>query len=281
MTLSRITTDLLDSARSETRGVVRYKLLGAFEVSGIRDCTPAAPKLRSVLALLLLQANRVVNLDTLIDELWGPDPPKSAVTIVQTYIYHLRKIFVAEHLDPVAQRLIATRQPGYLFHTQPEQVDADVFDFAALTGSFTARDGREPFASAVANAMASAATFDVPREGGGSGGGPSSPVFRPRRPDPVEVAARLRGPRTGRRGVNIHPTPGIGFPPMSRPSSNSQGCSAWNSWNESLDRTCAPTRSATRRTNASPRPMAPAGGETNSPWATASSKMGRSSASMR
>ena len=38
------------------------------------------------------------------------------------------------------------------------------------------------------------------------------------------VAARLLGPRMGRRGVKIHPTPGTGFPPMSRPSSNSQGC---------------------------------------------------------
>ena len=90
------------------------------------------------------------------------------------------------------------------------------------------------------------------------------------------MTARLRGPRTGSRGVKIQPMPGIGFPPMSRPSSKSQGCSAWNSWNESLERTWAPTRSATRSTKASPRPMAPAGGDTSSPWATASSKMARS-----
>src|SRR5580704_556119 len=71
------------------------------------------------------------------------------------------------------------------------------------------------------------------------------------------VAARLLGPRMGRRGVKIHPTPGTGFPPMSRPSSNSQGCWPWNSWKESLERTTAPVRSAMRRTKASPRPMAP------------------------
>ena len=42
--------------------------------------------------------------------------------------------------------------------------------------------------------------------------------------------------------MKIHPIPGIGFPPMSRPSSNNQGCSAWNSWKESLERTWASTR---------------------------------------
>ena len=88
------------------------------------------------------------------------------------------------------------------------------------------------------------------------------------------VAARLLGPRMGRRGVKIHPTPGTGLPPIRRPSSKSHGCSPWNSWNESLDSTMAPVRSAMRSTNASPRPMAPAGGEMTSPlsiaWRTSS-----------
>ncbi len=83
------------------------------------------------------------------------------------------------------------------------------------------------------------------------------------------VAARLLGPRMGRRGVKIHPTPGTGFPPISRPSSKSQGCSPWNSWKESLERTVAPVRSAMRNTKASPRPMAPAGGEMISPLSMA------------
>ena len=85
----------------------------------------------------------------------GPDPPKSAVTIVQTYIYHLRKIFVAEQLDPVAQRLIATRQPGYLFHTQPEQVDADIFDRLVRHGRDSMEGGHpRPAAASLGQALA-------------------------------------------------------------------------------------------------------------------------------
>jgi DNA-binding SARP family transcriptional activator len=110
-----------------------FRLLGTFEVTSVfnstgRNCTPQAPKLRSVLALLLLQANRVVQIDTIIEELWGPNPPRSAITIVQTYVYQLRKIFAACKLDPPGRTLLATRPTGYLFQTEPGQVDAEVFE---------------------------------------------------------------------------------------------------------------------------------------------------------
>ncbi len=42
----------------------------------------------------------------------------------------------------------------------------------------------------------------------------------------LRVDLRLFGPRTGRRGVKIQPTPGTGLPPTRRPSSNSHGCSS-------------------------------------------------------
>ncbi len=94
------------------------------------------------------------------------------------------------------------------------------------------------------------------------------------------TASRLRGPRTGWRGLKIHPTPGTGVPPRRRPRSNNQGCSPWNSWNESFDSTVPSTFSATRSKNASPRPMAPAGGWTYSPRNAACSKRGSSEGSI-
>ena len=95
------------------------------------------------------------------------------------------------------------------------------------------------------------------------------------------VAARLLGPRMGRRGVKIQPTPGTGLPPIRRPSSKSHGCSPWNSWKESLDSTVAPVRSAMRSTKASPRPIAPAGGEITSPLSMASRTASRSASDTR
>lgn len=105
-----------------------FRLLGAFEITSSRTCTPRAPKLRSVLALLLVQANRIVPKDTIIEELWGPDPPQRAMAIVQTYVYQLRKIFAEEKLDPPGTPLLETRPPGYLIHAEPGQVDAEVFE---------------------------------------------------------------------------------------------------------------------------------------------------------
>jgi SARP family transcriptional regulator, regulator of embCAB operon len=107
----------------------QFKVLGTLEVvDGSRTSTPSPPKIRSVLALLLLRANRIVSVESLIEELWGPDPPRSAVTTVQTYIYHLRRRFAAERLDPPGGQLIATKPAGYLIWASPEQVDAVVFE---------------------------------------------------------------------------------------------------------------------------------------------------------
>jgi hypothetical protein len=39
----------------------------------------------------------------------------------------------------------------------------------------------------------------------------------------ARVTMRLFAPRTGARGAKIHPMPGTGLPPTSRPSSNSHG----------------------------------------------------------
>jgi len=152
-----------------------FKLLGVFEVtsdangalSAGRSATPRAPKVRGVLALLLLQANRVVHVETIIEELWGPNPPRSAVTIVQTYIYHLRKIFAAENLDPPGKPLLATRSPGYLLHAEPEQVDAEVFERLVQEGrDLKEKDRPRQAAAALSRALGmwtGPALADVPQ----------------------------------------------------------------------------------------------------------------------
>src|SRR5438105_2188760 len=72
---------------------IRFRILGPLEVEvdGV-DVTPAAPKLRQVLALLLCRPNRPVQAHELIDELWGDASPASAMATIQTYVYKLRKV---------------------------------------------------------------------------------------------------------------------------------------------------------------------------------------------
>lgn len=85
-----------------------------------QDATPTAQKQRQVLSLLLMRDSQVVPLSTLIEELWHDTPPRSAVTIVQTYVLSLRKK-IAEHLGvcqaKVATDLLRTSNKGYMFNT--------------------------------------------------------------------------------------------------------------------------------------------------------------------
>jgi DNA-binding SARP family transcriptional activator len=94
------------------------------------DLTPTAPKLRLVLAMLLLARGRTVQTRSLFAEIWGEHPPPSAQTTLQTYVYQLRKAFA-----PVVREgepdLLLTRGAGYLIHVPDSRVD--VFEFERLT----------------------------------------------------------------------------------------------------------------------------------------------------
>src|SRR3712207_4333726 len=75
--------------REELALIIR--LLGAFEVTAAgRTLALGATKQRAVLAMLALQANRVVSVDSLVTGLWQEAPP-SAVNAVQVYVCQLRR----------------------------------------------------------------------------------------------------------------------------------------------------------------------------------------------
>jgi SARP family transcriptional regulator, regulator of embCAB operon len=108
--------------------MIQFQVLGGLGVShGGRDYTPTPPKVRQVLALLLLRSNRVVHVDTIISELWDDEPPASALTTTRTYIYQLRKIFAAEGLAAPAGDLLVTTPQGYMLKLHRYQVDDTVF----------------------------------------------------------------------------------------------------------------------------------------------------------
>lgn len=57
-----------------------------------QDLSLGPPKQRALLALLLIQANQPVPLHEIVDVLWGPEPPGSAVNVVQRHIGTLRRL---------------------------------------------------------------------------------------------------------------------------------------------------------------------------------------------
>ncbi|WP_377270048.1 BTAD domain-containing putative transcriptional regulator [Peterkaempfera sp. SMS 1(5)a] len=108
---------------------------------------PSAAKPRQILALLALQADRVVTVPTLMEEIWGADVPRSAATTLQTYILQLRrKIAAALDGDPTrdAKDVLITQHGGYLLQVQPGQIDVHEFEQFAASGraAYDARDYR-------------------------------------------------------------------------------------------------------------------------------------------
>ncbi|WFE41130.1 AfsR/SARP family transcriptional regulator [Micromonospora sp. WMMD998] len=108
------------------------QLLGPFEVHHEgTSILPNADKPRQVLAMLALNANTVVPLRLLIEELWGDQPPRSTATTLQTYVMQLRrKIGLAgcsrEPLVP--KNVLVTHHGGYLLAIPPESVDVLRFE---------------------------------------------------------------------------------------------------------------------------------------------------------
>ncbi|WEP01117.1 AfsR/SARP family transcriptional regulator (plasmid) [Streptomyces sp. FXJ1.172] len=123
---------------------MNIEVLGALDVreNGVR-VTPTAPKPRQVLALLALQADHVVSVAALSEELWGSTPPRSARTTLQTYVLQLREL-IAEALErdpkgPVqdagaprtAKDVLVTVQGGYVLRSGGGT--SDVREFERLT----------------------------------------------------------------------------------------------------------------------------------------------------
>ncbi|MFF0018639.1 BTAD domain-containing putative transcriptional regulator [Streptomyces sp. NPDC005374] len=124
---------------------MEFRLLGPLEVIHDRQlCTPHAPKVKKVLALLLLRANQVVSLDTLIEELWGDQSPQTAITTTQTYIYHLRRSLTRVVGPEKAEEIVRTAAPGYVLSVADHEVDIKQFDtlIARAKVSATAQDFR-------------------------------------------------------------------------------------------------------------------------------------------
>src|SRR6185369_1809514 len=124
---------------------MRFLVLGPLEVIG-DDGTPVAiagAKERAVLACLLSRAGHVVSVDTLVDELWGEEPPRTAEKTLGSYVSRLRRSVAAE--------AISAHGEGYAFEMNGHEIDALAFERLA-------RDGRDALASGDVSRAASTLT---------------------------------------------------------------------------------------------------------------------------
>lgn len=99
-----------------------FRILGPLEVVGEDGPIQlGGPKQRATLAILLLNANRVVSVDEIADGLYAGAPPATAVTQVQRQISELRKTLSAD-------ASIETQAPGYILRLDAARLDLAHFE---------------------------------------------------------------------------------------------------------------------------------------------------------
>ena len=134
---------------------MEFRLLGPLEVRGDdgAEVSLGGARPRALLAALLLHPNQAVSTDTLIDAIWGDEPPASAQNALQVHVHALRSALGADR--------IVTRAPGYLLRVEDGELDAERFEqlvhdgkpveaLALWRGHALADVAFEPFAQAEA-----------------------------------------------------------------------------------------------------------------------------------
>ena len=100
------------------------------------------PRQRAVLALLLLESNRVVSMDRLAEDVWGGHPPEGWVTTLQTYVFHLRQALEPDRARGAAGDVLVTRDRGYVLRVNREHLDATLFQGGFTSGRAALEAGR-------------------------------------------------------------------------------------------------------------------------------------------
>jgi DNA-binding SARP family transcriptional activator len=113
--------------------VIEFRVLGPLQVVKQGRSLPLGGiKQRGLLALLLLDRNRVVPRDRLVDALWGERPPRSAANSVHVYVSKLRRLF--ENGEPGQESALVTEPPGYLLRVPVGALDTDEFERLLVDG---------------------------------------------------------------------------------------------------------------------------------------------------
>ncbi|MFJ9203020.1 AfsR/SARP family transcriptional regulator [Streptomyces flaveolus] len=117
---------------------MKIQVLGPLraEVNG-GSIVPTAGKPRQLLSLLALYRGRVVPVQTLMEEIWGVEPPLSSLTTLQTYILQLRRRLgtaMGPDVPGNAKDILATRHGGYVLQIPSDCIDVHEYERLVAEG---------------------------------------------------------------------------------------------------------------------------------------------------
>ena len=130
---------------------MRCEVLGPIRVL-IGGCPVdlGSPQQQRLLALLLLDPDRPVPIDRLIDGLWGDHPPPSARHLVQVYVSRLRHVLD----DAEGPSRIRREGPGYRLRVASHEVDASQLEAQVAEARHRSSEAAASVEGALGEAMA-------------------------------------------------------------------------------------------------------------------------------
>ena len=118
---------------------VRFGVLGPLQmVINDSEISLGTPKQRAVLAMLLINRNRPVGIDSLIDVAWEQGPPAGARATLYSYVSNLRRLMGG--IDGGVP--LVSAPPGYRLSVLDSQYDLGRFGSEQNAGVRAAADGR-------------------------------------------------------------------------------------------------------------------------------------------
>ena len=124
---------------------VAFRICGPLEVTVDGVTLPlGGVRQRSLLALLLVEANHVVSVDRIVDSLWGDEANDRAAATLQVHVSNLRKALSPAAAALGRPELVLTQRPGYFIRLSAAELDLLAFEngFAAARRAVMAEDPR-------------------------------------------------------------------------------------------------------------------------------------------
>lgn len=135
------------------RGRVEFRVPGTLEVAVAGQSIDLGPlEQRSLLALLLINANRVVATDRILEEIWGDDAAGKE-NALRVYISRLRSVLEPDRQERGESTILVTRDHGYMLSIDPECIDAHRFEAAVNLGRSSILDDASKASSALQEAI--------------------------------------------------------------------------------------------------------------------------------
>jgi DNA-binding SARP family transcriptional activator/tetratricopeptide (TPR) repeat protein len=107
---------------------MEFRVLGPVEIwAGGRALEVGPPLQRSVLAVLATEAGRPVQVEVLVDRVWGESPPARAQRGVHAYVARVRRLLSQADSNGTAPVRLVRRSGGYVLDVEPDRVDLHRF----------------------------------------------------------------------------------------------------------------------------------------------------------